>query len=110
VAHPIARASIFSQLAAVGLTLRSYEESMPSNCDLSSTGEYAVKHNPAAYYNGMKARRSATRGRLETEAAMITLAESQLALAALGILRASDPSVVQVLQRLLPRARPTIVR
>jgi phospholipase C len=54
-AHPIAHASIFSQLAAAGLTWRSYEESMPLNCDPSSPGEYAVKHNPAAYYTGITA-------------------------------------------------------
>lgn len=48
--HPVAHPSLFSQLAARGMTWRSYEESMPSNCDLSSSGAYAVKHNPAAYY------------------------------------------------------------
>ena len=37
------------------MTWRSYEESMPSNCDLSSSGAYAVKHNPAAYYVGLRA-------------------------------------------------------
>jgi len=52
--HPISRASIFSQLAAAGASWRSYEESMPSDCDLSSSGEYAVKHNPAAYYTGIR--------------------------------------------------------
>lgn len=54
-AHPIARASIFSQVAAARRTWRSYEESMPSRCDLTSSGEYAVKHNPAAYYTGIRA-------------------------------------------------------
>ena len=54
-AHPIAHASIFSQVAAAGMRWRSYEESMPVNCDLSSSGEYAVKHNPAAYYTGIRA-------------------------------------------------------
>ena len=33
-----------------GETVRSYEESMPSNCDRSDSGEYAVRHNPAVYY------------------------------------------------------------
>jgi phospholipase C len=55
VAHPIARPSIFSQVRAAGLSWRSYEESMPSNCDLSSAGTYAVKHNPADYYTSMRA-------------------------------------------------------
>ncbi|MGH3010093.1 MAG: alkaline phosphatase family protein [Gaiellaceae bacterium] len=54
-AHPIARPSIFSQVSAAGLSWRSYEESMPSNCALSSAGLYAVKHNPAAYYTGLRA-------------------------------------------------------
>ncbi|MDE3024242.1 MAG: hypothetical protein KGI93_01600 [Acidobacteriota bacterium] len=53
--HPLAQASIFSQLAERGLTWRAYEESMPTNCDLSSSGAYAVKHNPAAYYVGIRA-------------------------------------------------------
>ena len=38
--------SIFSQ----GETWKSYEESMPSNCDQSNSGTYAVRHNPAVYY------------------------------------------------------------
>jgi phospholipase C len=54
-AHPIAQASIFSRLAAARMTWRSYEESMPASCDLSNSGEYAVKHNPAAYYTGIRA-------------------------------------------------------
>jgi phospholipase C len=38
--------SIFGQ----GETWKSYEEDMPSNCDLTNAGNYAVRHNPAAYY------------------------------------------------------------
>jgi phosphatidylinositol-3-phosphatase len=53
-AHPVSRPSIFSQVRKTGLTWRSYEESMRSNCELSSSGEYAVKHNPAAYYTGIR--------------------------------------------------------
>ena len=48
--HPLSAASIFSQVKAAGLTWRSYEEAMPSNCYLGSSGSYAVKHNPAAYF------------------------------------------------------------
>jgi len=44
------------------------------------------------------------------EAATLTLAESQLALAALGSLRAGDREAVVVLQRLLPRVHPTLTR
>ena len=53
-AHPVARASIFSRVSAAGMSWRSYVESMPSNCDLASAGAYAVKHNPAAYYTGIR--------------------------------------------------------
>lgn len=42
--------SIFGE----GETWRSYEQSMPSNCDKSSAGNYAVRHNPAAYYTKLK--------------------------------------------------------
>jgi hypothetical protein len=49
-------------------------------------------------------------GRLETECAALTLAESQLALAALGSMRAGDREAVTVLQRLLRRVQPTLTR
>ena len=49
-AHQLNINSIFGQLEQAGLTWRSYEESMPRNCDTTASGEYAVKHNPAAYY------------------------------------------------------------
>ena len=42
-----AASSIFSQ----GETWRAYEESMPSNCFPSDSGEYAVRHNPPPYYS-----------------------------------------------------------
>jgi phospholipase C len=48
--HQLSAASIFSQVKGAGGSWRSYQESMPSNCALSSSGTYAVKHNPAAYY------------------------------------------------------------
>jgi len=38
--------SIFGQ----GESWKSYEETMPSSCDHSNSGNYAVRHNPAAYY------------------------------------------------------------
>ena len=49
-------------------------------------------------------------GRLETESATLTLAESQFALAALGSLRAGDRDALPVLQRLLRRVHPTLHR
>ncbi len=39
-------ASIFGQ----GESWKAYEESMPSNCDKSNSGEYAVRHNPPPYF------------------------------------------------------------
>lgn len=58
-----------------------------------------------------KLERAAVRwhGRLETEAPLLTLAESQLALAALAMLCAGERGAVDVLRRLLRRARPTLV-
>ncbi len=58
-----------------------------------------------------KAGRPAARwhGRLETEAAALSLAESQLALAALASLCASEPDAVEILRRLLRRAHPTLM-
>ena len=38
--------SIFGQTSS----WRSYEESMPSRCDKTNSGAYAVRHNPAVYY------------------------------------------------------------
>jgi hypothetical protein len=48
-------------------------------------------------------------GRLETEATFLSLAESQLALAALASLCAGERDAVEVLRRLLRRVRPTVV-
>ena len=48
VCHTSAK-SIFGQ----GETWKAYQESMPSNCDKSDSGEYTVRHNPAAYYTSL---------------------------------------------------------
>jgi hypothetical protein len=58
-----------------------------------------------------KLERAAVRshGRLETEATLLTLAESQLALAALASLCAGEREAVGVLRRVLRRVRPTVV-
>jgi phospholipase C len=42
--------SIFGQ----GETWRAYEESMPANCDKTSAGGYAVRHDPPPYYTTLK--------------------------------------------------------
>lgn len=49
-AHPINSPSIFGQAISAGKTAKTYAETMPSNCALSSSGAYAVKHNPWAYF------------------------------------------------------------
>jgi len=49
-------------------------------------------------------------GRFELEAATLTLAESQLALAALASLVSDDAAAVDVLRRLLRRVQPTLLR
>jgi hypothetical protein len=58
-----------------------------------------------------KLERAAVRwhGRLETEATFLTLAESQLALAALASLCAGERDSVEVLRRLLRRVGPVMV-
>ena len=50
-AHPLGGPSIFSLL---GTGWRSLEESMPAECDHSSGGEYATKHNPAVYFTTLR--------------------------------------------------------
>jgi hypothetical protein len=49
-------------------------------------------------------------GRLELEAGVLTLAESQLALAALAALCGGQREAVVILRRLVRRAKPTLVR
>lgn len=53
--HPLRRASIFGELSAAHRSWAAYEESMPGPCDLESSGEYAVKHDPAAYFVPVRA-------------------------------------------------------
>jgi hypothetical protein len=48
-------------------------------------------------------------GRLELEGGAMTLAESQIALAALASLAAGERDAVEILRRLLRRVRPTLV-
>jgi len=44
--HRLSAPSLFGQVRSAA----SYEESMPANCALTGAGNYAVKHNPEAYY------------------------------------------------------------
>ena len=45
--------NIFNQLSKKGWM--SYQESMPSKCSRTSSGNYAPKHNPALYFSDLKA-------------------------------------------------------
>lgn len=49
-------------------------------------------------------------GRFELEAALVTMGEAQLALAALARLVEGDRGAIDVLRRLLRRVQPTLVR
>ena len=49
--HPLAIPSIFGQLKG---DWRALQESMPSHCALSGQGNYAPRHNPAAYYTPLR--------------------------------------------------------
>ena len=64
-AHLLAVASIFEQARSA----RSYQESMPVNCGAASSGDYAVKHNPEAYYTRIRDACSANDVPLGTPAA-----------------------------------------
>jgi Phosphoesterase family len=50
--HSLTVDNLFRQVRSVGKTERSFQESMPTNCNLGAVDTYAVKHNPAAYYAG----------------------------------------------------------
>ena len=45
--HKLDVQSIYHQVYP---SAKAYDESMPSKCDLSDSGNYAVRHNPWAYY------------------------------------------------------------
>ena len=49
--HPLPPDGVGSQLTQAGVSWRAYMEGMGSNC-LASDSQYAVKHNPFAYYGG----------------------------------------------------------
>lgn len=50
-AHKIGSKSVFSAAISTGRTAKTYNETMPSNCYLSNSGSYAVRHNPWAYFS-----------------------------------------------------------
>lgn len=50
--HVLTVDNLFRQVRRTGRSAMSYQEAMPGNCALGSDSRYAVKHNPAAYYQG----------------------------------------------------------
>jgi hypothetical protein len=48
--HPLTGPSVFGEALAHGDTARLYAEDMPGTCVTAPAGEYAVKHNPWAYF------------------------------------------------------------
>jgi phosphatidylinositol-3-phosphatase len=48
--HRVRGPNAFGEAIAAGNTAKSYQESMTSNCLLTNSGRYAVKHNPWAYF------------------------------------------------------------
>jgi hypothetical protein len=51
--HRIGGSSIFSLVAASHRRWATYAESMPTACGRTSSGRYAVRHNPATYYTAL---------------------------------------------------------
>ena len=48
--HPLSGQTVFGTTLGVGATAKTYAESMPSNCDLTDYGNYAVRHNEWTYF------------------------------------------------------------
>jgi phospholipase C len=48
--HPIDADNLYRQVRDAGGTARAYVEGMPVPCAQVSSGKYAAKHNPAAYF------------------------------------------------------------
>lgn len=48
--HRLSGPTIFSQALANHKTAKTYADAMPSNCDRTNAGEYAVRHNPWTYF------------------------------------------------------------
>lgn len=53
---PQSRQSLFGQLQQAGKSWRGYAEAMSHACDLSVSGRYAPKHNPAVYFTPIRSR------------------------------------------------------
>ena len=51
---PVNAVNLADRIEGAGRTWRAYMESMPSACDVSTSGTYAVKHNPFVYFNDIR--------------------------------------------------------
>jgi len=49
-ANPVSGSSVFGQAVSAGRTAAVYADGMPESCATSNDGDYAVKHNPWAYF------------------------------------------------------------
>jgi acid phosphatase len=54
-AHPLGATSVFGQALALHRTAKVYAEDMRGTCATTSSGRYAVRHNPWTYYVGERA-------------------------------------------------------
>jgi phospholipase C len=54
--HQLTGPSAFDRVIAGGRTAKTYADSMPSPCALTSTGNYAVRHNPWTYFSDTASR------------------------------------------------------
>ncbi len=54
-AHPISGPSVFGQTLALGLTAKTYAESMPGNCKIPGGTTYAIRHNEWTYFTKERA-------------------------------------------------------
>jgi phospholipase C len=59
--HQLTGPSAFDRVIAGGRTAKTYADSMPSPCALTSTGNYAVRHNPWTYFSDAGSRANCQR-------------------------------------------------
>ena len=59
--HPVSGPSVFDRVIDGGRTAKTYAESMPTPCALTTTSRYAVKHNPWAYFSDPASRANCLR-------------------------------------------------
>jgi phospholipase C len=52
---PVSHRSLFRLLELRGLTWKAYAESIPQNCSRADVGEYVARHNPAVYFDDVRA-------------------------------------------------------